>query len=169
MWWNKTISKEEMGKKLWQFCCDSAENFCLSFRPKLQAKGFLKSPMSDRTFMDEAVKLHLWIISRMLELTNSDVLVVLNNFAVNSGIVHHQGQTSQTLRERYALYDQAASKDMELQNKGLTPTFLAKTALQYLVNNKTLDSDFIIESEVHLTLCDTMRAVSKLESDFKIR
>jgi hypothetical protein len=163
----KKVTNEEYGHQMWLFCCDSTKAFCLNFRPKLQAEGFLKNPIADRKFMDEAMLLHLWILSHALGIENRKILDVLHNFAM-AFIVEQQGKQV-SITDRYELYDQATSKDMELQNKQPTPTMLAKTAFKCLVNNKNSDINFFILTELHLTLYSTIRVVRKLRGDVKIR
>jgi len=52
----KTITNEEMGRVLWQFCCNLAEDFRTKLRPKFHEQGFLRSPADDTAFMLEAKK-----------------------------------------------------------------------------------------------------------------
>ena len=160
-----------MGQQLWLFCCDCADNFCTNFRPKLQAEGFLQNSNADRLFMCEAMQLHLWIISCALGIKDRDVIDVLANFAINSGLAHHQGHASKTMRDRFVLYDQAFSEDRELLAKGCSAsaTVLADTALQCLLQNENYERNCVISVEVALSLLSAFGAVKDVRAKFKIR
>ena len=164
----KKVTAQEYGHQMWLFCCDSAENFYVTFKPKFQAEGYLKNPTTDRKFMDEAMHLHIWIISCALGIENRNVLDVVNNFAMTF-ITEQQGKQV-SIRDRYALYYQAYSKDMEelQKSKYAWPQGLGKAALQCLVNYKSPSPEFI-EMEVQVTLLDTMNVVRKMRADVKIQ
>lgn len=72
------------------------------------------------------------------------------------------------MRELYAIYDKAASEEMELQDKGAGETVLAITALQCLVND-TAYNDYIIAIEVHIDIDIIIKVVREMRSQFKIR
>ena len=113
--------------------------------------------------------LHIWIISCALGAENSKILDVVNNYAMDF-IIEQQGKQV-SIRDRYALYYNAYSKDMEdIQIKGTAawPSRMGKAALQCLVNYNSVSSDFI-ETEVELTILDTMNAVRKMRSEIKIK
>ena len=159
----KQVTAEAYGHQLWLLCCDWSEKFCLNYRPKLRLAGYLQNPTEDRVFMDEAMRLHLWIISYALGVENRNVLDALHNHAHGLNIVN-----SKTLREIYAIYNTAASKEMELQDAGLTQPALGMTAIQYLVNNKAHTED-ITAMLVRIEIEDVINAVRKMRMEVKIR
>lgn len=164
----KRVTAEKYGHQMWLFCCDSAENFYVTFKPKFQAEGYLKTPTEDRKFMDEAMHLYIWIISCALGTENRNVLDVVNNYAMDF-IIEQQGKQV-SIRDRYALYYQAYSKDMEDLKKGswTNPTGLGKTALKCLVDYKS-HSEAFIEIEVEMALLGTINVVRKMRADVKIQ
>jgi hypothetical protein len=103
MWWKKTVGTEEMGRGLWELCCNVAEEFCANLRPKLQSKGFLRDPAEDRKFMLEAMQLHIWIISLALEKDGS-VLDVVHKIFGNWDATQQQGDASRTVEKRFAMF-----------------------------------------------------------------
>ena len=163
----KKVTAKEYGHQLWLFCCDCAEKFCLDFRPILQEAGYLKNPSEDIKFREEAMHLHIWIISCALGVENSNILDVVNNYAMLF-IIEQQGKQV-SIRDRYALYYNAYSKDMEeMQNEGAWPRELGKTALQCLVNYNSVSSN-IIEAEVEATILGAINHVRKVRSEIKIK
>jgi hypothetical protein len=149
MWWKKTVCKEEMGKALWQLCCDLTEDFDKNLRPKLRANGFLSDTAKDTVFMCEAMIVHFWLIWSAF---NGDraILDVFNNF-FNGWLVTQQAHVLESVQERFALYREAISRDGEAQAQRLVPRQLANAALQSLLNNgkpDKIDFDFMIVSEV---------------------
>jgi hypothetical protein len=159
----RQISPQECGHQWWLFCCNCADKFCMNYRPKLKAAGYLQNPTADRLFMDEAMRLHLWIISRSLGAADREVLDVMHNHAHGLTIVN-----GKTFPELYAIYDKAASKEMELQDAGLRQPVLAMTVIQYLVNDKA-HSEVVIAMEIHIDIDIVINAVRKTRSEFKIR
>lgn len=109
------------------------------------------------------MRLYLWIISRALGVEDRNVLDALHNHAHGLNIVN-----SKTLRELYALYDKAASEEMELQDKGVGQAVLAMTALQCLVND-TAYNDPIIAIEVHIDIDIIIKVSREMRSQFKIK
>lgn len=168
MLWRKTVSKDQMGQQLWLLCCDFADKFCMEFRPKLQAEGFLQDSSSDRVFMFEAMLLHLWVISLAFD-EDRPVLDVLHNFAANWYATQNHGQTSGRLNERYASYNKAFYQDAELHAKGLSPQVLADTTLQCLLQNEKHGMDCVITDEVGLAIMNTYTAVKNCRAKFKTR
>jgi len=164
----RKVTVEEYGHQMWLFCCDSAEQFCLHFRPQLQAEGYLKNPTADRKFMDEAMLLHLWIIYCAFGAENHNVLEVVNNYAMN--FITEQQCKKASIRDRFALYYQAYSKDIEeiQKSKYAWPTGIGKTALQCLVNYKSPTREFI-ETEVEGIIMGAINQVREMRADVKIR
>ena len=158
----KGVSAEIYGQQLWQFCCDCAEKFCLNYRPKLQAEGFLRNPTEDRIFMDEAMRLHLWVISRALGANDRNILDALHNHAHGQSFVN-----SISIVQLYAIYDKAASEEMELFDKELAQPLLAITVLQYLVGNKA-HSEIVIAMEIHIDIQILIGVVRQTRSEFRI-
>ena len=110
--------------------------------------------------MDEAMRLHLWIISRALGVENRKALDVLHN--------RTHGLNSQILSNRYTAYDQAASKEMELQDAGHPQPVVAMTALRYLVSNKN-QTEIVIAMEVQIDIDIIINATRNTRSQFKIK
>jgi hypothetical protein len=164
----KEVTAENYGHQLWLFCCDSAEKFYLTFKPKLQAEGYLQNSVADRKFMDETMHLNLWIISCAFGAENHNVLEVVNNYAMNF-IIEQQGKQI-SIRDRYALYYQSYSKDIEeiQKSKYAAPRELGKTALQCLVNYKSHSPEFI-EIEIEMALFEAINTVRKMRSETKIK
>jgi hypothetical protein len=163
----KKVTVQEYGHQTWLFCCDSAESFYLQFKPKFQAEGYLNNPMADRKFMDESMHLHIWVVFCALGKENRNVLDVVSSFAMDFNMEQQDKQVS--IRDRYDLYYQAYSKDMEeLQiNKCSWPRGLGKTAIQCLVNYKSLSSEFL-EMEVQVALLENINTVRKIRNEVKI-
>jgi hypothetical protein len=163
----KKITAKEYGHQMWLLCCDFAEQFCLNFRPKLQAAGYLQNPTEDRKFMDEAMHLHIWIISCSFGAENHNVLEVVNNYAMNF-IIEQQGKKV-SIRDRYALYYQAYSKDMEeiQRSKNAWPRELGKTALQCLINYKSHSPEFI-EIDVQTVILGAINQVREMRNKITI-
>lgn len=159
----KQVTAEAYGHQMWLLCCDWSEKFCLNYRPKLRSAGYLQNPTEDRVFMEEAMRLYLWIISRTLGVEDRNVLDALHNHAHGLNIVN-----SKTLCELYAIYDKAASEEMELQDKGVGQAVLAMTALQCLVND-TAYNDYIIAIEVHIDIDIIIKVSREMRSQFKIK
>ncbi len=158
----KGVSAEIYGQQLWQFCCNCAEKFCREYRPKLEAAGYLRSPSEKRAFMDEAMRLHLWIISRSLGASDRKILDVLHNHAHGLNSVG-----GKTFHDLYSIYDRAASEEMELQDQGHPHPLLAVTALQTLVGNKNF-TDIVIAMEIHIDIQTLIGAVRQTRSEFRI-
>ena len=159
----KKVTVEEFGHQMWLFCCDCAEKFCLDYRPQLQAAGYLKNPTADRLFMEEAMRLHLWIISRALGNEDRNILDMLHNHAHGLYFVN-----SRTLSDLYEIYDHAAIKSDDLRGKGIGQPVVAMTALKYLVNDNAY-TDCVLEPLVHIDINMTFNAVRKVRSEFIIR
>lgn len=117
--------------------------------------------------MDEAMHLHIWIICCALEAENQDVLEVVNNYAMP--FISEQQRKQVSIRDRYALYYQAYSEDMEdIQKDKPWPTALGKAALQCLVDYKR-DSQEFIETEVQMVIIGAITQVRKMRADVQIR
>jgi hypothetical protein len=171
----KAVSKEELGHALWLICCDCAEDFCTNLMPKLREEGFLRDPNKDRTFMNEAMILHFWIIWRVV---NNDraVLDVLNNYFNGWDIQQTEARASEILPKRFARYDEAFQQEEEMFARGgLTPDKFAsgaRAALQCLLNDGKPDKanfSFVILTEVHFSLSATIQTAHKFMEEFKIR
>jgi hypothetical protein len=112
--------------------------------------------------------LNLWIISCAFGAENHNVLEVVNNYAMNF-IIEQQGKQI-SIRDRYALYYQSYSKDIEeiQKSKYAAPRELGKTALQCLVNYKSHSPEFI-EIEIEMALFEAINTVRKMRSETKIK
>jgi hypothetical protein len=169
------VTAEKYGHQMWLFCCDSAENFYVTFKPKLQTEGFVHNPTADRMFINETIILHYWIIWWVLN-KDTAVLDVLNNYfwsaPVGLDIQQTQAQAPETLTKRFARYDEAFSKDLDMSARGGLTTRLPKTVLQCLVNENP-DADLLFGFEMFLavqsTIFETMKTVRKLRGDVNIR
>jgi hypothetical protein len=159
----KKVTVEEYGHQMWLFCCDCADKFCLDYRPKLQQAGYLKSSNADRHFMEEAMRLHLWIISRALGNEDRNILDVLHSHAHGLNLVN-----SRTLSDLYAIYDHAALKYNDLRGNGVEQPVIAMTALKCLVNDDAY-SDCVVELLVQIDINYTSNAVRKIRSEFTVK
>lgn len=159
----KQVTASVYAHETWLFCCNCAEKFCLEYRPKLQEVGYIQNPSANKLFMDETMRLHLWIISRALGAENRDILDALHNHAHGLNFVN-----SVSLRDLYAIYDTVASRERELQDAGVGWPLLAKAAIQRLVNDSNF-SDVVIPMLVHVDIQIVISAVRETRSRFKIR
>jgi len=168
----KRVTAKESGHQTWLYCINLAEQFCLRFRPELQAAGYVKNPDEDRRFMDEAMNLHIWIIFCTFGHDNSHdtILEEFNNCAMTF-VLGQQGR-GVSMDDRFKSYYQAYSKDIETIKKRGIYTDLAKTALQCLVVNYK-GCEPIIEMTVQMDIMSSITATHKLQNeirnDFKIK
>jgi len=159
----KSASAEVYGHQMWLLCCEFAERFCNDYGPQLKAAGFLRKPKEDVVFQDEAMRLHLWLISRALGMQDRNVLDALHNHAHDLTIVDDIHITN-----LYALYDQAAAIDNERQANGIH-TFLSETVFQRLINTKKPNPDPIIEAQIQISINIIVKVVRDMRSEFKIK
>ena len=113
---------------------------------------------------------HFWIIWSALNKDRA-VLDVFNNF-LNGWLITQQPHVLETVQERFALYNEAFSKDVELHAQGLMTLKFTSAALQCLLNNgKPLEKDlgFLLSVEVDTRLSSTFPAVRKFREEFTIR
>jgi hypothetical protein len=163
MWWKKKISQGEMAEALWQICCDSAEDFCTKLRPQLEAEGFLSTTAEHHRFNLEAMQLHLWIITLVFG-ADGPILDLLHKTFINWDMTLQQGRASATVKQRFALYDQAFAQDEKLP----FPRKLAEAALQCLLDRRNPIKSFTILSDVHYRLLSILQAVQKCRGRFNI-
>jgi hypothetical protein len=171
----KRVTAEKYGHQMWLFCCDSAENFYLSLKPKFQAEKYLKDPTADKMFINETIILHYWMISWVLN-KDTVILDVLKNYfwsaPVGLDIQLTQTQPIETITKRFGRYSEAFSQDLEASSRGLSSARLPRIVLQCLVNEKS-DTDMPFGFEmfviVQSRIFDTMKTVRKLRDDVKIQ
>ena len=108
------------------------------------------------------MRLHLWIISRALGAKDRNILDALHNHAHGLNFVN-----STNIVQLYAVYDKAASEEMELFDKELAKPLLAITALQYLVGNQA-HSEIVIAMEIHIDIQTLIGVVRQTRSEFRI-
>jgi hypothetical protein len=164
MWWKKTISNEEVAHVLWQNCCESAEDFCTNFRPKLQAQGFLTNPAENSHFNLEAMQLYHWA-NWLTFGDKAPVLSLLAKMFANWDRTQQQGRASKTSQQRCDLYYQAYLQD----EKRPHPTKLAEAVLQCLLNTQKPVKSFLLTAEVHLRIYGHVQGLLKLRAQFNIR
>jgi hypothetical protein len=167
----KQISKEKMGQALWQLCCDSAEEFCIYFRPKFQELGFLSTPIEDTAFMNEVMMLHLWIISSVLSSEDSEVLDILHNNFRSFHPIAYNPTAAGNIRERYEHYHEAQLLDMKLDTKEIPSYMLPWAALHCLLNGgkpfqENLNLKLVTETNRLIYL--TSGRVRKMRGEFEI-
>lgn len=113
--------------------------------------------------MDEAMRLHLWIVSCAFRVDNRSVLEALHNHAHGLNYIN-----SRSLAELYTTYDKAVSQELELKDKGIASPVLAITALRCLINNDTYN-DFITADELHFDIQLTINAFHKVNNQFRVK
>ena len=157
------VSSEEFGHGMWLACCDSAEKFCEEYRPQLESAGYLKNSTADSIFVDETLRLHLWLVSRSLGVSDSKILDAMHNYA------HHLSHVnSLSISELYAIYDKAASEEMELIDAGRSYPVLAITVLQYIVNDKNY-SNIVIAMGIHCDIDTRIKTFREIRAKTAIR
>jgi hypothetical protein len=162
-WLKKELAAEEYGHQMWLYCCDTSEKFCGDFGPMLEYSGFLKGANCSQVFADETIKLHLWIVSRVLGVQDRDVLDALHNH------INTSPNLFTNLRDRYALYDRENAKDIELIRQGLPQVGLAEAFLE-VVGNKRPDSTVLVETvAIQCTIGEVFKTVSEKRKRVTIR
>lgn len=162
----KKATAKDFGHQMWLYCVNNAEQFCLDFRPQLQAAGYVRNPNEDRRFMDEAIHLHIWIIFCALgnDKSNDKALEEFNNYAMT--FIMSQNARQVSIQERCKTYYQAYAKDMEVLQNGGTSMNMAITAIKCLIhiNSQDLPAELVV-----IKMAMQIEVMGKLNIVCKIR